>query len=776
MRWIHHNIKHAYLNLKKNLVYSVLTIAGLTIALTVFIFVLLFVIGELTVDHSFAHHERIFRLVDTEENTCMFDYELGPIINQNYPQLDANCALNRYEWKMVLSTEDSHYNIEYAISTTNDFFQVFNMKFISRMSELPFPDKACIVLTESTAKQLFGDQDPLGQMIDVDRMFKVRVTAIIEDFPDNSSFKADCILNAEDKEMRFSTVCNNGDCYNPMSHYVKLKEGINENDFIENFNATITEHQSRFKKLSLENLSDVYLSKTVEDSENRAGNSSFIQVISLIAIVILILALINYINFSLSLQFSKLKEISIKKVHGASNKQLFFYYLSETSQVMILVMILSILLISFLRNSLFQNYRGSVDLSLLTSPLFLGVFLLVIIFIILINSIVPIYSLFKLNIIDGINGSIRRTDKSILKTILTMVQFTASIILLVAVIVIVSQLHYLQTKDLGFQKENLLKIEIPWKFEKKEALKQEIDRLSFVESSSLSNGAPGQINMFLGAGDEDDSFMLSTIFCDSNYLETFKIKLIDGRKFLKGDLNKVCLMNETAFQKFGWEDLENRRFENGIKGGLDVIGITNDFNTASLHSLLDPVCIIFSDRQSINTLSVRLSPGNLYDQMDQIKEAWESVAADETFVFEFYDTFFDHLYKKEQQLAKSISLLALIALLLTCMGIMGQVMQTCIHKTKEIGIRKVNGASIAEIMQLLNMDFVKWVALSFVFATPIAYFSMNKWLENFAYKIDLSWWIFLAAGFITLLVALITVSWQTFRAARKNPVEALRYE
>jgi len=238
-------------------------------------------------------------------------------------------------------------------------------------------------------------------------------------------------------------------------------------------------------------------------------------------------------------------------------------------------------------------------------------------------------------------------------------------------------------------------------------------------------------------------------------------------------------MNEVAIEKFGWQDIENKKFDNGSDGGYQVVGVTENFHTASLRSGIQPLCLIYAGNNLIrdfSQVSIRLAPGNIGNQMKELASVWKSFIPDEPMDYSFYDDYFNSLYKSEERLGKAIGLFAIVAFILTCMGILGQIFQTCIDRTKEIGIRKVNGAKISEVITMLNRDFVKWVAIAFVIATPIAYYAMNRWLESFAYKTDLSWWIFALAGLLALAIALLTVSWQSWKAATRNPVEALRYE
>jgi putative ABC transport system permease protein len=355
-------------------------------------------------------------------------------------------------------------------------------------------------------------------------------------------------------------------------------------------------------------------------------------------------------------------------------------------------------------------------------------------------------------------------------------QLTASIALIAVVMIIFKQLSYIKHSDMGFDREMLVRIDIPYDFQKTETLLQEISNLSFVKGNTISTGCPGMINNKYGSNSGEKSFDINCIPVGNNYIETMGIELLEGRNFLESDLNKSCLINEEALKQFGWDSFEGKKFNNGQEGGYNVVGIIKDFKFESYHSTVEPLALLFDGAAYVNVLSVRLSPGNTGQQIAQIGKIWKTISPYEPMNLMFYDDYFQSMYAKEEKLASSITFFSLIAVVLTCMGILGQIFMICLNRIKEIGIRKINGAKVSEILTMLNRDFIKWVAIAFVIATPIAYYAMNKWLENFAYKTELSWWIFALAGLLALGIALLTVSWQSWRAATRNPVEALRYE
>jgi putative ABC transport system permease protein len=319
----------------------------------------------------------------------------------------------------------------------------------------------------------------------------------------------------------------------------------------------------------------------------------------------------------------------------------------------------------------------------------------------------------------------------------------------------------------------LLRINLPGDFQNGDLVKQELSKFSFIKSSTLSLGVPGMINSRSGSGENDNQFWLNCMEVDEDFIGTFGLELLDGRNFRQGDIEKTCIINQAAFNKFGWENIEGKEFKN--YGGLTVIGVVNDFNVSSLHNAIEPAALILKNR-FMNTLTLRMEPGNISQQLAQLKNAWEPIMPDYMFDYVFYDEFFNSLYQKEERLGQTITIFSILAFIITLMGITGLIYQVCLSRTKEIGVRKVNGAKISEVMVMLNKDFVKWVVIAFVIATPVAWYTMNKWLQNFAYKTSLSWWVFALAGALALGIALLTVSWQSWRAATRNPVEALRYE
>ena len=774
---IRFKIKLAIRNLLKNKLYSSLIIGGFAIGFTASILIALFYNAEHNVNKHFARYENIFRLYDAKKSESGLDYKINAALAENYPDIEETCPLGYSYFPITLKDPETknYTRCEYIVSTNDSFFDVFSIPLLSSVDEKPFSQLNSAVITESLAKKLFGDKNPLGRTVEQE-WFSATVTAVMKNLPGNSSFKVDILLNSENKDFQMAQACNDGVCIYPVEHFLMLRDGVNP--FADTQNTTIGQYNTSTDSLALQSLSDIYLSTANfgwSDSHTK-GNSKMLLVFLAIAILIILLSSINYLNYTVSMQFAKMKEIGINKTNGAGKMHLLVDSLIEVTLGIIIALIISLILVSALLPVIGVLFGREISFYDVNFHRLLPVFAATIAGIILLNSLAPIYILSRFNITDFLTGGRKRTGKQLGKQAMLTFQLTVSIALIAVVMLIFKQLQYVKHYDVGFNQEHLVRIELPFLFENRKALKNEVAKLPFVSGSALSNGYPGHINLSMGSGVEDDQFLVNCIHVSDDFLETFGLKLLDGREFLSGDKDQACIMNEAAVKRYGWENLDGRKYKNGREGGYDVIGEVNNFNVESLHSALTPVALLYNPDQEFNTLSLRLMPGNVGQQINELRNVWKSMLPDDPMEFTFYDDQFQAMYVKEDRLAKSITFFSIIAIVLTSMGILAQIFLISLNRTKEIGVRKVNGAKVSEILVLLNKDFVIWVVAAFIIATPIAYYAMNKWLENFAYKTSLSWWIFALAGLLALGIALLTVSWQSWRAATRNPVEALRYE
>ncbi len=777
---IRFNIKLAIRSLLKNKVYSFLIIGGFSIGFAACILIGLYYHSEHRVNKDFTNYKQIFRLYDEANNSCNLDYELYPVLAENYPEIEYACPMAYIdEMEFLVKDEQAHVDtrIRHLISTNNNFFSVFTPEVVAGLSDTPFSGNESAVITESAAKRLYGNKNPIGRIINIHHIFTATITAVIKDLPQNSTFKAELLLNSDNEKFRFFQSCNNGVCKYLTDHFLLLRKDVDAAKFSGKLSETIGTYSPDVKEPALQSFAGIYLSQLDMRDMHQKGNSKMLIIFLFVAILILALSSINYLNYTISVQYAKLRETGINRTVGAGWHQLVFYSVTEVAIGILLSVIISILITFLLlpySGILFGKdlHFGNGTLAQVL-PVFSGVVLSVIV----VNSVAPVYLLSHFHIADFLSGFGKRKGKRLGRQAMLTFQLTVSMVLIAVVLIIFRQLGFVKHYDLGFDKELLVRIDLPFNNPNLEALKQETGKLSFVRNSALSFGCPGMINNTMGSNTGENSFTLDCIYIGSDYLRTMGIEVLEGRQLMESDRGKACLLNEEAVKWFGWEDLEGKRYNAGPEGGYEVVGMTKDFHVKSLHQKVSPTALIFDTKKGqYNILSVRLSAGITGQQLEEIRQVWGKVIPDETMSFSFYDDQFQAMYDKETKLAQSVTFFSVIAIVLTCMGILGQIYMISLSRVREIGIRKVNGAKVSEILAMLNSGFIKRVVIAFAIATPIAYYAMNKWLENFAYKTELSWWIFALSGMLALGIALLTVSWQSWKAATKNPVESLRYE
>lgn len=773
------NLKLSLRRMKNNKVFTILNISGFALGFAVCMILALFVYQELTVDRGYANYQNIYRLIDIGRNNTRMDYYISGKLKEQFPEIQYATPVNYYSEESITLTRKSdgeYIQINEMIATTNDFFNLFSISPIVSKSINPFSDLNSLIISKSAALKLFGKTEVLDEMVSIGNFIELPICAVVEDIPENSSFGADIYFNAENENFRFSESCNNGVCFNPLEQYVYLNENTNLQNLIRNINTKFPENKSETDSVKFQKVSDIYLTTDIGGNRNKAGSKGLLYIFLSIALVILLMSAINYVNFSLSNQLSTLKELGIKLTNGAGKKYLGMYYLTEISLSVLVSFVIAVCITSLTLPFANNLLMTTLKLEWLFLPSLAFLFAGILIVIILISSLAPLYIIARFDVQRLFGKKELHLGKQYGKKALTIFQIAASIILLVSLVSIQKQLSFVKTTNLGFSKEFLLKVNIPEQnFDNYQALKQQFVNLSFVQACSFSSGGPGFIHHRMSANPkEGENIDFDCIYVDKDFLQTFGIPLDKGRDFLNSENGTSCIINQTAFKRYEWESFEGEKFNNGRKGGFNIVGVTSDFHISSFHDKITPVCLLYADNYSV--LNVKLIPGNLADQMNQLQETWEAFFPDATFSYQFYDAYFDSLYKKEDRQGKAIALFSVIALIITCLGLLGQIVQMCITRVKEIGVRKVNGARTRELIALLNLDFVKWVVIAFIFASPVAYFVVNKWLENFVYKTVLSWWVLLLAGITVLVIDLATVTFISWRTANRNPIEALRYE
>jgi putative ABC transport system permease protein len=763
MKMLLKNWRISLRNLKRNKLFSTIGIVGFASGFSICLIIGLYVYSELSVDKYLNNYQRIYRLVDAKTSSTELDYRIQEVLKEKYPAIERAVPIYISSMNADVYTSNHSFYIQGFISTTNDFLETFKVNVSESISKKPFADLNSSILTKSAAKKIFGDRNPLGQALKIQNL-ETTVSAIIDDFPANSSIPGNILINSESADNRLNSNYANDEIFSTTTHYLLLKNPNESANLEKIINETIGSYSKQVKEIRLQPLSDVYLNTAIVDG-NRHGNLSLIRILTLIGILILLLSVVNYINYILSLQLKKYNEIGIRKTNGAGLFHLLTSYISDITLWIILAFCISLIIVKSSIPFFNQLFQVQLQLKLLYSvPIVLGC-LLVLLFILFLSSVPLLLMLSKFNVQNFLKNKISSSKSNHHVSALTIFQLSVSIVLIIGLFVLQKQIMYVKHRDLGFADNSLLYIKIPYKALNYETFKNELLKNPSISKATLSGGIPGAISSRMSH--KDWAYTLHLMDIDEQFLSTMGIELIAGNNVSRNDKNK-CIVNEATLKALEFSDYKEKQVN-----GMTIIGVVKDFNFASLHQAVQPLVMKYGNNRD---LSVRFTDGGITSGMSHIKKTWESMTSNVPFEYYFYDSWFDSQYKKEEQLSYACTIFSIIAIIITCLGLWGQIIYISTRKTKEIGIRKVNGARVSEVLAMLNRDFMKWVAIAFVVATPIAYYAMNKWLENFAYKTPLSWWIFALAGLLALGIALLTVSFQSWKAATRNPVEALRYE
>ncbi len=759
------NFKLFFRNLLKNKVFSTITIGGFAVSIAVVIVLTSFLVSEFNYDSHIKNVDRIYR-VKASENQASIPEQSRQLLLDKIPEIEvvSNFMINS---EPVVYNENS-FNVN-IINSDEGLFSIFPIKFVFGNPTGIFGDKNNAVITESLSQRIFGDENPLGKILNVSHRENLQVAGVIKDFPEKSSLSGDMICSTELK-LRYSKSCYDNICTYYYKTLVLLKPGTSVKNLNSKISSIIPVINENDKNLySLIPYKNVYFDTSLSNDNLIHANIKLLQLLAWLTLALLFLSVFNYINLSIAHNTNRLKEFGIKQTLGARNVNVFIQFISEAFFTVMAAGISALLIVYFIHPGFVELFgKDFPAFGVFSSPGLLLSGILTLAVISVVSAIYPAHIATKVRAKDLLQKKgYTKSGGFDLRKSLNIIQFAATIIILVSLMVITRQIKYAKNLDFGFKTEQLIQIPVHWEAaEKIDILKERLNSIPGVESSCYTHGTPGGIYSYNQA---DEFGKVSNISSDYSFVETFGLKILEGRNFHEGEKNNVCLINKTAMQQAGWDSLEGKNMF-----GFEVVGLLDDFHYENLYNKIGALMI--TNQRDISHFNVRMLSQNMSQTISEIEKGFKQVLPEYGFSFLFYDDYLDSMYQQEEKRADSIRIIALIAILISCIGLIGLVEFSTKKRTKEIGIRKVNGAKISEILVLLNRDFVKWVAIAFVIATPIAYFVMNKWLENFAYKTSLSWWIFALAGLLALGVALVTVSFQSWKAATRNPVEALRYE
>lgn len=755
---------------------SIISIVGLGIGLATVMLVGAYIINENSFDKFQQNYTRIYRIVNKAGNRANLDKEYISSLNDALPGIEKVCRINMFF--VMLGNETNPVNVDRLVVADSAFFQIFSFKLLAGAPDnvLNGPNK--IVLSESLAAKLFPKSSGLGKMVRVDMKEYCTVTGIMKDSPANSTIQPDAVVSMYTKNLPYTGGDywnNNGNFHIELSQFYLLIR--NDKDTVQTLKFLRTTYTEKWQNerpdIALQSFSSLYSGTGIEETGymNHSNKKLLLLLVS-IGIVVLLLAVINTFNILLSGRFEETKQASILKTTGASKQQIILQGLFTVSMTLVLALIVAVIIIDSILpwfSSEVERQIGIQTFFSLPYIFFVAVTFIVLSFVI---GLYPSLIFAKSNPMDLLTVKERGNFFFIGISKATLVfQFVAATILIVSVLTILKETRFVRQHQLGYKPDYLLFIPVHYTYSKQTlTLKQEFLKNPSVLQATASFGSPG--NVYLRSENKVNEKFMSywEINSDEDFFSTLGIHLKEGRYFLPTEKNRACIVNEMFFKEAGFKDLAGATCRD-----IPIVGIVKDFNTESLHNNIKPGAIFFSP-DDLTSITLRISSENVDQTLEYIHNVWKSMCPDFTFSYTFYDDMIDKQYKNEKRLSKTIGVSSGIAIFICCLGLYSMILFVAQRRTKEIGIRKINGAKVSEVILMLIYDFLKWVIIAFVIACPISYLAMHRWLQNFAFKTDINWWIFATAGFATLTIALLTVSWQSWTAATRNPVEALRYE
>lgn len=785
---IRNYFKTAWRNLLKNKFYSVINIVGLTVGLAVGILILLWVQDELSFDSFHKQAGNIYRMElfggtgSSRQIWSVTPYPMATLAKQQLPQVIDEVRITSNDFYSLFKYQDKVFSDQHAIFADPSFFTVFDFSLVEGNKAKPFTDDNSVVITKKTALKFFGYQNPIGKIIVANKDQNLTVTGVINDFPENSSLHYDMIM--------------------PMSLHVKLMREAHV-DLSDNFdNYAYTSYLLLKPNTSLVKLSSdlfrIHISHRSSDtdadylllplSKMHLYNADLtdkgietVRVFLVVAILILVIACINYVNLSTARSMLRAKEISMRKIVGAAKAQLFLQFIIETALLFVLATMFALVLI-YLLMPVFNQLSGKQLTFNIADYRVWQVIATTILGTLIASSIYPAILLSSFEPLKALKGKISAGVGNVLfRKILVVTQFSFSIILIVGTIVITGQLKYIQSKALGYDKSNTFCFQMRnMGGPHYDAVKAELLKQPGVLGVTRSNQDIVEIGGISGDNDWDgkqpnQTFIVHPMAIDKDFLSFFKMQLVAGSGFT-GAVNDTAhlILNEAAIKQIGMKNPIGKHFRMWKVSGT-IVGVVKDFHYASMKEKIGPA-VFYYYPDYMGNIYIKTTGNDAPKAIAAAQAQFKQYNGNFPFTYTFLDDKFNDLYKGEQQEGTLFNYFASIAIIISCLGLLGLATYTAQIRTREIGVRKVLGASAGRITGLLAVDFIKLVIIAIVVATPLAWYAMNKWLQAYAYRINISWTVFLIAGVIAILIAFATISFQSIKAALANPVKSLRSE
>jgi putative ABC transport system permease protein len=784
-------------NIRKQKLFSLINILGLTIGITCCLMLFLFILNEFSFDKFHKNGKNIYRIMRTGDmNGAVREI---PWVSP----ADATALLNDYPDAIkqavrvvpdndLITYKNISYNEKHIYLTDSNFFQFFVFALIKGNAASVLKEPNSIVLTKTSAKKYFGNEDPVGKIVQFNKKRQLKVTGVCEDVPVNSHLQFDMIVSLSTLRSVVSPDWFTQFPSNNLFTYLQLNPSIDPAQLQKRFPAFMDKYlgeyyaSSGFKMgLIIKPLDQIYFASDAFDNVKH-GNKKMVYVFMSIAILILIIACINFINLATARATDRSKEVGLRKVLGAMRKQLVGQFILESVLYAAIASLLSIGLLQLLMPA-YSNLLGYKLPSYWANPWTYVFFISVIIVVGLLAGSYPALMLSSFSPIDSLKGKLKRgKGGAFFRKTLVVFQFGISVLLIISVVVIMKQMSYIKNTDLGFDKEQSMIVGLDNNdiSQHKQQFKNELLNIRGVKDVSLMSGEPGGFHDSYGFEAEanpNETYLFNTEFTDFDFVKTLNLKIIAGRDFSEKfgtDSTDAVLINRTAATKLGYtpEQAIGKWVRNTTRDSLKrrIVGVVEDYHYVSLKDPIGP--LVISPGRDRRQALIKLRTNNLSSTINDIKKAYAAAAPSYPFEYNFLDEHFDRLYRTESRQQSVLSIFSIIAIFIACLGLFGLASYTAVKRTKEIGVRKVLGSSVHNIVLLLSKDLLKPVLAGTLIAMPVGYYAMNKWLQGFAYRINFHWWMFAIAIVVAVSIALLTVGLQAIKAALANPVKSLRTE
>lgn len=787
---IRNYFRTAIRNIRRSPGYSILNISGMAIGMASAIMILLWVQKEWSYDRHFSNAENIFRLTEKQGSangeTSLFAITPGLLPNalkEEYPEI-IQCT--RYDPHFELRLRQGNgFTHETAVALVDkEFLRMFDVKFIEGDANSALDDPHNIVITEEIARKYFGTGDPLGKTLQESLGYAVKVTGVIKKLQ-NSHLRFDILVPVEAMKERGAPLDEwDFRCYN----YIELKRGTDNKAFENKIRDYLSAHdKGEDRQILLQNIKKIHLysaGKYTYDTGSH-GDITYVKIMGLIAIFILIITCINFVNFATAQSINRAKGIGLRKTSGSGRWQIILQFLTESLLIILVAAIIAVILVEIFLPGFNRLAGGQLSINFREAGLYTAL-ISVILFCCLAAGSYPAFYLSSLQPLDTVRGIfLKNPGKVQLRRVLIILQFSLSVLLIIATLIVRNQLNYIKNAKTGINTDNIgyfMFPAAPWD-PKLESIKEELLRSPGIDGvTRVFFNYENPLNIEGRSGDytwtgkrAGDNVMFYELIADEDYATTFKLELLHGRFFSREfptDTSAV-MINETAAAILGFKDPVGEMLTTRDGSRLSIIGVVSDFHYKPLHYRIEP--LIMKTGNS-NTFFIRMEPGKTNSIVESVNKTYKSFKPDIPLDFHFLTDDFNRLYSPEQRIGEIFAYFSLLAIIISCLGLAGLSSFITERRTREIGIRKVNGARSVEIFYYLSGEYILWVCISIIIACPVAWYLMNRWLQDYAYRINITLPVFLTTGGIALLIAMLTVSYQSFRAANKNPAEALRYE